>query len=107
MTSFDGVEHVVHFLDEVYVNVISTPWEETAICLADALCPSIKEVTLRVILVAVVCPGIVTGNPKRDVDMALFRWRKRFRGGPFHTLTFGALPRRHGLRHRHQSCLRF
>ena len=97
MTSFDGVEHVVQFLDEVYVNVIVTPWEETGILKADALCPSIKELLLRKILVAVGCPGIVTGNPKRDA-MALFRWRKRLRGGRIHTLAFGALPKRTGLR---------
>ena len=89
MASFDGVEHVVHFLDEVYVNVIRTPWEETGILEADARCPFIKELLLRVILVAVGCPGIASGNPKRDA-MALFRWRKRLRVIRFHTLTCGA-----------------
>ena len=100
MTSFDGVEHVADFLDEVYVNAISTPWEETGILEAVPCCPPIKELLLRVLLVAVGCPRIASGNPKRD-GMAIFRWRKQFRGGRIHTLGLGALP--NGL---HQSCLR-
>ena len=95
MASSHVLEHVAHLLDEVDVRVISTPWEETGVLNADVLCPPSKEFLLRLIMLSVACTGIARGDPKWDaMPMALFCRFKEIRGGRFHTLSFGALPKR-------------